>query len=987
MRKNRRHQLLAGLTVSLLSITSPLLINGIAWGKNSAQKQVGAGEVAPLIEKLKTADEFNLDQTIEKLEKIGAPAVPQLIKALESDNLAIRQGAVQALRKIGKPAVPSLIKALQSKNVRVRWSAADALGNPFNENDQTVNSALAKLLKDSDVGVRRRAAEFLVLSIMLWSYKNNTAPAGFEAAIPQFVEALKDSDPGVRRRAADVLGEMGTEAKVAIPQLVEALKDSDTDVRNSAAFALGDMATEAKAAIPQLVELLKDSDADVRNSAAFALGEMGTEAKAAIPQLVKLLKDSDADVRNSAASALARMGTEAKAAIPQLVELLKDSDAGVRSIAAAVLGNMGTEAKAAIPQLVKLLKDSDAGVRSSAAYALGDMGTEAKVVILQLVEALKDSDNRVRSRASNILPIIALNLQDNRKKLSPTDLEKAIKGLETALEILKNSKDAFPAENLSRLETSLSELKDEKNSRLLTIIINKYPWVCGILIYLAFFLCLWLILLGIRPLWILAINDALKQYQLFKLPETWGGAPVIIRHLTLLSLFTYRLRVLDAWVSKHIKTAREEFYKLETVKNRSTYVPVAIEIDTEKYPQITPQNLQTMFSKERICLLIWGEGGIGKTSIACQIALAAMEPDETKRLCKHLMIPVLIEQELDGQITPGKHPFLDTIRGQLKALTHHPRPIDETLLEKLLQQRRIFVIVDHFSELSQATQKLIDPYSAEFPVNALAITTRLENSLGKASKTTIHPLRIKDSELATFVEKYLEKLGKPEDLLTGPKFHTHCADLAKLLEVIEAQGRSTTVLFAKLYTDLLIAKQEGNKEGKLPENIPDLMLSYIDELNWAIAENPLDITTVQRDAKALACECLKSTYKPASIKRQDALNVLSKLNSQDAELRLKYLEEKLHLIQTIRPAKENIRFSLDPVAEYLAGLYLVKENGKNKKKWEAFLRKADFQPSPEEIKGFLLAVRDSYFAELEGAKDSDFLPQEIADRCIPQTTP
>ncbi|MCT7951431.1 HEAT repeat domain-containing protein [Ancylothrix sp. C2] len=982
MRKNSRHQLLAALTVSLLSITSPLLLNSIAWGQNSAEKQAGAGEVAPLIEKLKTADKFNRDDTIEKLAKIGTPAVPQLIKALESDNVAVRQGAVSALRTIGEPAVPSLIKAFQSKNVRVRWSAADALGSFFNEHDQTVISALAKLLKDSDVGVRRRAAESLSSNSLLWSYKNNTAPAGFEAAIPQFVEALKDSDAAVRSSAAAVLGNIGTEAKVAIPQLVEALKDSDADVRSSAASALRYMGTEAKVAIPQLVELLKDSDAAVRNSAASVLGNIATEAKAAIPQLVKLLKDSDADVRNSAASALGKMGTEAKAAIPQLVELLKDSDAGVRSIAAAVLGDMGTEAKAAIPQLVELLKDSDADVRSYAASALGDMGTEAKVVILQLVEALKDSDNRVRSRASNILPIIALNLQDNRKKLSSTDLEKAIKGLETALEILKNSKDAFPAENLSRLETSLSELKDEKNSRLLTIIL-KNPWICGILIYLIFFPSLWFILLRIRPLWILAINDALIPYE-FKFPETWGGAPVRIRDLTFFIFFTYRPRVLDAWVSKHIKTAREEFYKLETVKNRSTYVPVAIEIDTKKEPQITAENLQPIFSKKRICLLIWGEGGIGKTSIACQIALAAMEPDETKRLCKHLMIPVLIEQELDGQITQGKHPFLDTIRGQLKALTHHPRPIDETLLKKLLQQRRILVIVDHFSELTQATQKLIDPYSAEFPVNALAITTRLENSLGKASKTTIHPLRIKGGELAIFLEKYLEKLGKPH-LLTEDKLFHHCRDLAKLLEVIRAQGRSTTVLFAKLYTDLLIAKLEGNKEEKLPENIPDLMLSYIDELNCAIAENPLDITAVQRDAKALAWKCLKSTYKPASIKRQDALAVLSELNSQDAEIRLKYLEEKLHLIETIRPAKENIRFSLDPVAEYLAGLHLVGDNKKNKDKWKVFMSKAN-RMSSEEIKGFLLAVRDSYLAE-EWAKDSDYLPTEIAGRCIPQTTP
>src|SRR5262249_4614518 len=54
-----------------------------------------------------------------------------------------------------------------------------------------------------------------------------------------------------------------------------------------------------------------------------------------------------------------------------------------------------------------------------------------------------------------------------------------------------------------------------------------------------------------------------------------------------------------------------------------------------------------------------------------------------------------------------------------------------------------------------------------------------------------------------------------------------------------------------------------------------------------------------------------------------------------------------------------IRFSLDPLAEYLAALYLVEKHGKSDEWWEGFFDKAEQQSgAPYTIKGFLLVVRD-----------------------------
>ncbi len=164
----------------------------------------------------------------------------------------------------------------------------------------------------------------------------------------------------------------------------------------------------------------------------------------------------------------------------------------------------------------------------------------------------------------------------------------------------------------------------------------------------------------------------------------------------------------------------------------------------------------------------------------------------------------------------------------------------------------------------------------------------------------------------------------------------------------------------------------------LPNNIPDLMLSYLNELNQDVTGDKFDDRTVQQDAKAIAWECLKQTYRPATAKREEALALLS---GDDAEARLKYLENRLRLIQTIGPAQDQIRFTLDPLAEYLAALQLLEHYGKNQGQWRKFLSQTDAMPgAPIVIQGFLLAVRDCCLAKGAEAKVPDFVAQELGKR-------
>jgi len=283
---------------------------------------------------------------------------------------------------------------------------------------------------------------------------------------------------------------------------------------------------------------------------------------------------------------------------------------------------------------------------------------------------------------------------------------------------------------------------------------------------------------------------------------------------------------------------------------------------------------------------------------------------------------------------------VEAIRGQLQAAIDATDPIPDELLNRFLRQQRILVIADRLSEMNEDTRKEIRPGHPDFSVNALIVTSRLEEKLDDIDKTTIKPLRIEGNRLSSFMEAYLTQRGK-RDSCNDPKFFDACSRLS----VIVGQ-RNITVLLAKLYAEQMIATKEGTAVD-LPDNIPDLMLSYLNELNRGAVDNEPNTRTVQQDAKAIAWECLKQTYKPASARHNEVLAVLTASNGNNsAEARLQYLEKHLRLIQTVGSAQDKIRFALDPLAEYLAGLHLVEDYSNNKTKWSGMNLWAKLKPRP-----------------------------------------
>lgn len=621
------------------------------------------------------------------------------------------------------------------------------------------------------------------------------------------------------------------------------------------------------------------------------------------------------------------------AKIEPLIEKLATKNTPITDAADALV-NIGSPAVSA---LIEALHNKDAWVPLNAVYALGSIGTEASSAIPDLIKLLDDEQYYVPLAAVKGLGAIAVGFEDKAGSLPSSQLAKLNLGFDKSWEW-----------------------------------VLKHKLFLGIAAYVTLLPLLWLILLGVKPLWLLQINNALKPYTDFSLPLISINAP--LRYVLFVGWFHYHPIVLDAWVGKYIESAREQFPKKDTVSSHATYIPIPVILEGNTITELTPENLRPTFNEQRTCLLINGEGGVGKTSLACQIACWAMAFENDKRLSEHLMLPVLLEKEF--REIEDKSTLLEAIRGQLQALIDEPNPICEKLLIRLLRKKRILVIVHRFSELNHTTKNAIVPDSLDFSVNALVITSRLEEKLGRVNKTTIKPLRIEANKLSSFMEAYLIERGK-RDKFTDQEFFDACNRFSQMVS-----QRNITVLLAKLYAEQLIANLETQQGNSLPENLPNLMLGYLNEVNRDITGDTIDDRTVHQNMKAIAWECLQQSFQPGNAKLADVIDALEALGIDEPETHLEYLENRLHLIKTIGYAQDEIRFCLDPLAEYLAALYAVEIYGNNGGKWRSlFFKKADELVKNGEIdniQGFILAMRDCYLSQINDAKKSDFVVQKLS---------
>ncbi len=932
----------------------------------------------------------------EKIFSQPQKVLPVLLNVLMSDpDKGARAIAAESLAKMKsetKSIVPNMIDAFkQEKELEVQLKIVDALGG-FGKKAKSAIDTLEDALKQI---TNRQLRVHILRAIGQISQRS-------DAIILKMIETARSSSNTEERITTIKL--FASEAshprrKKIVSSLIEILmSEKDPSIRSLISNVLTNFQSEYDSIIPLLLQTLKgEPNPDVRESFVKLFGGYTFSIEKTENDVTYYVRYSNSQILYKYSALL----------VPALIDCLKnDKNSSVRSESASSLKSYVMEEELIISELSEILRKKWGSSKDREIEAITDTlsAFSPKKSIPALSEILRTHpDKRVRSKAVLALAKTFYQSQ-NLNKMSAENLEENFIGLENGLRILETipaSQQNLTGENLNTLtekfrlrinDIQLEKARQKDESEQLSKWLEKNNSIVLLALFFAVLAIGYCLVLWLHPRLLLFIPSSIRLPKVGKIP------------FKITIWLKYRPRVMDAWVihylgsDTHSETdqprAKLRFWEIETVSQHKTYIPLPLNLSANqqanRHENLPLPELQGIFRENIVQLLLYGEGGVGKTSLACHLAQLAMADKPSSRLCKrHPMLPILIEPELLeqelalGSSLPNKttvrevgavqqagygiipldetvqehwdHPtnqaLIEAIRKQVQFLINEQEPISDELLKHLLQAGRILVIIDRVSEMSQAARQTIDPTSKTYPINALVLTSRQREKIGNIQPKVIEPLSLTGSELMRFIEEYL-KVTRNIELQQQPKLYQACDNLQ---QIVKARGDKSlvTVLLAKLAADQLIA-------GKpLPTSIPDLMLKSLDVLSDPVQHHEFkpDNRTVYRDAEAIAWTCLQSTYCPNTASRNAITEVLTKNSKAEVPQRLNYLATKLRVVDIVGEGQDQIRIALDPMAEYLAGLHLINLYGNKDSDWRKFLKKAgEFDKLA--IQGFMLAVQD-----------------------------
>lgn len=476
-------------------------------------------------------------------------------------------------------------------------------------------------------------------------------------------------------------------------------------------------------------------------------------------------------------------------------------------------------------------------------------------------------------------------------------------------------------------------------------------------------------------------------------PKTGEGT-----HSATIAQRHYTSQELQAWVERHHPRLKSAFLGLSSVQTRQLHVPLDVcltpagAVATEGPRLLWPEDLEPLLAAAGShVLLLSGDGGAGKTSLAFAIARWWLEgkPGGVVRL------PVLIETALGSQETVADR-VASWLRNQLAGATEEELALE--LIEALLAAKRLIPIVDHLSELTPAAREQL---LAVLPPGLVLVTSRSDDDgFRERPLSRIVPQRIGVERLQAFFLDYLRRKGQGEALSDDDLMPAQ----AQLKRIVG--DKPITVLLAQMFIDDVMTNRE---QGLLAGSVPELMLSYVRRLDTpadpALRRRAgLEITgaLVQRALRVVALASHRQgpggqhLFQPLEFSDALALSALIAeepaglgLSRDQAKVLLGYLIELRLLVQP-GAAVGRLRFPLDPLADHLAAAEQFErleqqalepaspEQGAQV--WEMFLAALEARPEEERerMRGFLLALRDG--AMQAQGKRALAMPREVPDR-------
>ncbi len=386
--------------------------------------RMGSPAVPVLLEALREHPQ-SADLLADALAQIGGAARTALLHALRSDQEAVRASAVMALGRlpVDSRTRQSLIATLEDSSGLVRAAGVTALAAQVPQPDSALREMLLGRAGDGDPRVRSAVA---------------TALSGLESGRPEIRQAmarlLADSDVHVRRCALETLAgwpSLSEEIVAVLQQLAQrndartagallalaarhrsllsgseqawrrvaegATRGSSAEGRKAAAVFWGTLAARDQTAQGELARLIGDQDESVSLSALKAIPRLPEESDVLWRSVTGRIRQGSSAQRSAAIGSLDRLTRSVDKRKRILLELIGSDDWAVRAEACRALGEMGGQAKDAVPQLLKLLRSADD--EQAARRALQQIGTAGPEAVPLLRELLRERNPRRRAYA------------------------------------------------------------------------------------------------------------------------------------------------------------------------------------------------------------------------------------------------------------------------------------------------------------------------------------------------------------------------------------------------------------------------------------------------------------------------------------------------------------------------------------------------------------------------------------------------------------
>lgn len=433
-------------------------------------------------------------------------------------------------------------------------------------------------------------------------------------------------------------------------------------------------------------------------------------------------------------------------------------------------------------------------------------------------------------------------------------------------------------------------------------------------------------------------------------------------------------QVLDAWVANKVEQARVAFDKIATVAARRTYVGAGLRIGDGDTVQtlLNPKGaeLGRLIPQGRSAVEIVGVGGSGKSTLACQIGRWAMEQTPGEGLFPHVAIPLLLEEEIVN--------LHESCTRLLRRMLGDNVDITEEITRAVVRHRRLIVEVDALSERTIATQSYVkDIFALDRDVGLIIVTSRTYLDLAPVNVLQIRPEPIEGPQLIPFIYEYMAKIDA--NRLFTQRQQLELGD--RILALSERGGKRSPVtpLLVKLVVDNAIdLAKRGIGLTSLPVSVAETIVEYIRRTNPGSVGTPGFISSEHliEVARAPGRKCLEPDWVPRDFRRDNAERDLTAESITDAGAAIARLIQNGVIAERSTGGIGMIRFVLDSVAEYLAGLYWALKCGADVDLWTELLSRLDEDVNARDAQGFLNA-----FLEIIIEYRSDFqIPADVEIR-------